>query len=99
MEGQAQLSSRSCETIWSCAGDWVLGAWIGSQRVAGDRHHIPRANWRHTYGVLQKFCGSRTSTLISVYACYPAAMKESHEAVLDSLGCRTDIDFGSGRLQ
>jgi hypothetical protein len=28
-----------------------------------------------------------------------AAMKETHEAVLDSHGCRTGINFGSRRLQ
>ena len=70
MEGQAQLSSRSCETIWSCAGVWVLGAWIDSQRVAGNRHHIPKANWRNTYGVLQQLRGSLTSNLIAVYAWF-----------------------------
>ena len=68
MRGRARLSSRGCERIWPCAGVWLLGAWSASQRVAGNRHHIPKANWLHAHGVLQRLRGSLTSNLIPVYA-------------------------------
>jgi hypothetical protein len=54
--------------IWPCAGVWLLGAWSDSQRVAGNRHHIPKANWLHAHGGLQQLHGSLTSNLIPVYA-------------------------------
>ena len=58
MEGRTQLSSRGCERIWSSAGVWLLGAWSDSQRVAGNLHHIPKANWLHAHSVLQQLRGS-----------------------------------------
>jgi len=61
MMGRARLSSRGCERIWPCAGVWLLGAWSASQRVAGNRHHIPKANWLQAYSVLQRLHGSLTS--------------------------------------
>jgi hypothetical protein len=36
--------------------------------VAGNRHHIPKANWLHAHGGLQQLPGSLTSNLIPVYA-------------------------------
>jgi hypothetical protein len=78
---------------------WLGGAWSDSQRVAGNRHHIPKANWLHAHGVLRRLRGALVSNLIPVSVWFDfAAMKESHEAVLDSLGCRIDIDPGR-RLQ
>jgi len=68
MVGRARLSSRGCVRIWPCAGVWLLGAWSDSQRVAGNRHHIPKANWLHAHGGLQQLHGSLTSNLIPVYA-------------------------------
>jgi hypothetical protein len=67
MEGRAQLRRVAAERIWPCAGVWLLGAWIDSQRVAGNRHLIPKANWLHAHRVSQQLCGSRTSNLIPVY--------------------------------
>jgi hypothetical protein len=54
--------------MWSSAGVWLLGAWSDSQRVAGNRHHIPKANWLPADGGLQQLCGSLASNLIPVYA-------------------------------
>jgi hypothetical protein len=70
MKGCAQLSSRGCERIWSCAGVWLPGAWSDGQRVAGNRHHIPKANWLHAHCVLQRLGGSLASNLIPAYAWF-----------------------------
>ena len=71
MKGRARSFPRGAAgRIWPCAGVWLLGAWIDSQRVAGNRHHIPKANWLHAHGVLQRLRGSLTSTWIPVYAWF-----------------------------
>jgi hypothetical protein len=56
MKGHAQLSSRGCVANLAVCRSlavrvWLPGAWMDSQRVAGNRHHIPKANWLHAHGV------------------------------------------------
>jgi len=75
MKGHAQLSSRGCVANLAVCRSlavrvWLPGAWMDSQRVAGNRHHIPKANWLHAHGVLQRLRGSLTSTWIPVYAWF-----------------------------
>jgi len=100
MEGRARLSSRGCVRIWPCAGVWLLGAWSDRSTRGGESASHPKSKlaarpwW---VAAITRFADVELDSGVCLISL--AAMKESHEAVLDSLGCRTDIDTGGRRLQ
>lgn len=88
MEGCAEPRERGCL------------AETASQRAAGNRHLIPKANWLHV-SPSRALANLLINLELDSGVCLVSveAMKESHEAVLDSPGCRTEFDFRNRRLQ